>query len=354
VKTAINNDRKADMQLRQFYTKKILFILLSLLIIVTLIKLHSVDTFSQLSDRNNRQLQLIDNKMKSFSFAVFGDNRNSMDTFPSLINVINADGDNMFSIDIGDLVGNGEKRKYMLFLDQTKRFQKPFLTAIGNHDIENFGTEENGRENYHSLFGKFYYSFAVGDTYFILLDNANQYNVDTQQMEWLKEQLEKSLAYTNRFVFMHVPLFDPRVKASDIGHAMRDRKFAEELNAMFDRYHVAMLFASHIHAYYRGVWGNTPYIITGGAGAPLYGTDSEHSYYHYIKVRVNEKGTAYEVKKIPPAHFNSVDLFITTMRDAWRYIYYFFVFHYFTIILSILVLYGIIFLLNRRDDISRG
>lgn len=54
---------------------------------------------------------------------------------------------------------------------------------------------------------------------------------------------------------------------------MKDLDFAKKLNRLFDENNVTMLFVSHIHGYYRGVWGRTPYIMTGGAGAELAGSD---------------------------------------------------------------------------------
>ncbi len=57
--------------------------------------------------------------------------------------------------------------------------------------------------------------------------------------------------------------------------------------------------SNHIHAYYKGFWGKTPYIISGGAGAPLTESDTEHSFYHYIKIIVTPENVEYVVVKIP-------------------------------------------------------
>ena len=86
-----------------------------------------------------------------------------------------------------------------------------------------------------------------------------------------------------------------------------------------------MLFASHIHAYYRGVWGRTPYIITGGAGAELLGTDPEHDFYHYIVVTVGDEGVRYEVRRLKSPEFDIMD---RLLHDAWIYIRSFFSLHF--------------------------
>jgi 3',5'-cyclic AMP phosphodiesterase CpdA len=319
--------------MKRLFIKRVLLVVIVSLIIITGVKLYSVYQLSKITDFNHRQLQLIDKNIKNFSFAVLGDNRNSVAVFTNLINTINVDNDILFIIDGGDLVGNGEKKQYMFFIDQVKGFKKPFLTVIGNHDIKNYRgyfTEENGRENYYRLFGKFYYSFVIGDAYFIILDNANEERFDSQQMRWLKRQLEESLRYKYRFIFMHVPLFDPRVEDISKGYALKDKEFAQALNSLLDQYNITMLFASHIHAYYRGKWGKTPYIITGGAGAPLSGKNPGHSFYHYIKVSVSDKGIVYEVKIL--SDHASIGL-LDYIHNAWKYIYYFLALNYFYVML---------------------
>ncbi|NOZ68390.1 MAG: metallophosphoesterase [Deferribacteres bacterium] len=300
------------------------------------IKIYSLMTFPHISDWNYKQLRKIDHKSRAFSFAVFGDNKNSITTFDNLIRLLNSD-DILFSVDIGDLVQDGEREKFRFFINQIRKSKKPLLTVIGNHELR-----EDGRGAYYNFFGRFYYSFAVGDAYFIILDDADEYNLDPWQEEWLKEELKKALEYRYRFVFMHVPLYDPRKEGIMLGHALKDKEFAGNLNAIFDKYRVTMVFASHIHAYYRGLWGRTPYIITGGGGAELVGTDPLHDFYHYIKVTIDDKGVSYEVKKVGSPDFDIID---RLAHDAWIYIYSFVVLHYLDVILIVLVIY---FLLTVR------
>jgi hypothetical protein len=68
---------------------------------------------------------------------------------------------------------------------------------------------------------------------------------------------------------------------------------ADALKALFDANNVTMIFASHIHNYYNGNWGKTPYIISGGAGAPAEtGHPPNH---HYIVVNVVNSGINYSL-----------------------------------------------------------
>ncbi len=257
----------------QKLVKSILPAILTTLLLVTIgLKLHSLLSPEPVSNWNYHSLQKINPKQTDFSFVVFGDNKNSITVFRHLIDKINRE-NAAFAIDIGDLVFDGEMEKYNFFLKQAKLFKTPLMTAIGNHEIR-----EDGRTPYYNIFGRYYYSFRVGNAYFIILDDANEKNIDPWQMQWLRTELEKSQSSKYRFVFMHVPLYDPQPNTS---HCLSDTNNAAKLNRLFDHYKITMLFSSHIHAYFHGKWGQTPYIITGGAGAELAGKDTSHYFFHY-------------------------------------------------------------------------
>lgn len=315
----------------RLFNRYALSVVIILAVCVVGIKVYSVLSFPGIHNWNYYQLQHIDRSKKTFSFAVFGDNKNSITTFSRLIDRLNRENDIIFAIDVGDLVYDGEKEKFRFFIKQISRLRMPLLTAIGNHELR-----EGGRANYYDFFGAFYYSFTVGDSYFIVLDDANERNLDPWQMDWLKAELEKSRNFRYRFIFMHVPLYDPREGEYRVGHSLKDISFAQKLNALFDRYNITMLFVSHIHGYYRGVWGRTPYIITGGAGAELAGSDPEHYFYHYVKVSVAEGDVEYRVVKLPTPDFELMDRYI---HDAWIYIYAFFAVHYLDLIMMLALAY---------------
>ena len=322
------------MRIKIFHKYVLAFFIL-LLLFASGIKIHSVLRAPKISDWNYHQLQRIDCSKTNFSFVVFGDNKNSVKTFDNLISKLNKE-DILFAVDDGDLVYDGEKEKFRFFLNQIKNLSKPLLTVLGNH-----GVKEEGRAAYYGFFGPFYYSFAVGKSYFIILDDANERNLDDEQFAWLKNELRISQKYKNRFVFMHVPLYDPRKGEYKRGHSLKDLTFAKKLNDLFNENNVTMLFVSHIHAYYRGAWGRTPYIITGGAGAELAGSDPKHYFYHYIKVNVNSSGVKYSVVKLKSPGFELIDRWA---HDAWIYIYAFFAIHFIDSILLISLFYLIIYL----------
>lgn len=325
----------------KLFSRQVIVFFVLILLLASGIKIHSILTAPEISNWNYRQLQKIDKDQDDFSFAVFGDNKNSVKTFDTLISELNRD-DIMFSVDDGDLVYDGEDEKFRFFLNQIKELNKPLLTVFGNHEAR-----EKGRAVYYDIFGPFYYSFSVGDTYFIVLDDANERDLDEEQFAWLRNELRISQDYRNRFVFMHVPLYDPRKGDSQPGHSLEDLDFAKKLNDLFDENDVTMLFVSHIHAYYRGIWGKTPYIVTGGGGAELAGSDPDHYFYHYIKVTVTDSEVAYDVIKVKSPDFELIDRLV---HDAWIYIYAFFAIHFIDAILLISLLYLLIYIIRIRWD----
>ena len=326
--------------------KYFLGLVIFLTILVVGIKIYSILSFPGISDWNYTQLEKINKQQNEFSFVVFGDNKNSIGTFKSLIKKVNNE-NSLFAIDVGDLVYDGEKEKYRFFINQIKQIQKPLLTVVGNHEIK-----ENGRGNYYDFFGRFYYSLAIGSSYFMILDDADEKNIDPWQMEWLKKELQKSQHYKYRFVFMHVPLYDPRKGEFKRGHSLKDLACAKKLNDLFDQYHVTMIFASHIHAYYRGSWRKTPYIITGGAGAELAGADPAHYFYHYLVVHVSEQGVHYQIVKLKSPDFEIVD---RLTHDLWIYVYAFFAIHYLDMLIILALFYlGVHFICRKRKELLKN
>jgi len=137
-------------------------------------------------------------------------------------------------------------------------------------------------------------------------------------------------------VFMHVPLYDTRTEGFGLNHCMKNKAAARSLNAVFDRYDVTMLFSSHIHEYDRGVWGKTPYLITGGAGGTLAGTDPAHYFFHYMKVSVNDSGVKYDVVKLKSPGYTLLDRLV---YDTWLYVYAYLATHYLDIVIVVSMLY---------------
>ncbi len=255
--------------------------------------LLSFYTLSFADGYNNIMLKQIKNLKdtnQTFSFAVYGDNRGRNDILLSIINIIDNDKTILFSINNGDLVSDGFKYQFKHYLSIIKKSKKPIISIIGNHGIGLFENETN----YEKIFGKTHFSFSFKHSYFIIVDDADDESISLKQLSWLSKELDKSEQYTNKFVFMHIPLYDPRKGNYKEGHSLDNIKQVQLLNNLFDKHNVTTLFCSHIHSYYHGFWKKTPYIISGGAGAPL----KENGFFHYIKVTVDNSHIYYKVIKV--------------------------------------------------------
>lgn len=264
----------------------------------------------------------------TFTFAVMGDNKNSISTFKKIIDSVNAQPSIEFTMNTGDMVFDGNPIKYDFFLKQLKLFKNPMLPAPGNHDVA-----DHGIERYLSIFGPLYYSFAHGSTLFIVLNDSNQEDIDPWQLRWFKGELEKSRNYKHTFVFMHVPVYDPRKsKEEQPGHSMENLDSAGKVLNLMKQYHIDMVFAGHIHGYFRGDWEGVPYTITGGGGAEMIYTDPAHYFYHYIKVTVAGNAVSYDLVKMDSPDFNITDRIGAFL---WIYFYSFIVINYWVILLAI-------------------
>ncbi len=228
----------------------------------------------------------------SLTFAVLGDNRSNPPVFQQILQQMNHDPSLAFAIDLGDLVETGTVENFRAFLDQVRQnLRLPLLTVLGNHDLG----KEHGARLYQRIFGPDHYAFPIKGNYFIVVNDVENYEIGEPQWRWLEGELKKSRAYKTRLIFLHAPLFDPR--GGENHHALSEDT-GRRLAALFRRYHVTHVFAGHIHSYFSGNWDGVPYTITAGAGAPLYGTDPEHYFYHYLKVTLKDDQVHIEVQRL--------------------------------------------------------
>ncbi len=226
------------------------------------------------------------------TFAVLGDNRGNLPVFARLLDQIGRDPEIMFVIHLGDTVGSGELENYRDFFGSLRRHLKvPFLAVIGNHELHH---DPHGYL-YEELFGPRYFSFHLGGTYFIMVDDAGKASLDAEQYRWLEQELKKAQAYKTRLVFLHVPLFDPR--RDGYRHSLPPES-SQRLATLFKKYRVSRIFAGHIHGYFEGRWEGVPFTISAGAGAPLYGTDPGHFFYHYLKVSIRGDAVRIQVRRL--------------------------------------------------------
>ena len=244
-------------------------------------------------DWNRRTLKRIKvPEGSSLTFAVLGDNRSNPEIFTQVLQHMNQEPGLAFAIDVGDLVESGSRETFGQFLTQVRQHLRlPLLTAIGNHDLD----QQRSSALYRRIFGPDYYAFHCKDNYFIVVNDVSPQGIGPRQWRWLEANLKKSQAYQTRLIFLHIPLFDPR--GGEHHHGLSE-EMERKLLALFRQYHVTHIFAGHIHSYFSGNWDGVPYTISAGAGAPLYGSDPAHFFYHYLKVTLKEGKVHIEVRRL--------------------------------------------------------
>jgi hypothetical protein len=65
--------------------------------------------------------------------------------------------------------------------------------------------------------------------------------------------------------------------------------------ALFVRWHVDLILASHVHQFSSFVQAGIPSYITGGLGAPLTASGPEHAFHHFLQLDATPDRIAVEV-----------------------------------------------------------
>ncbi|MHA1964308.1 MAG: metallophosphoesterase family protein [Candidatus Thorarchaeota archaeon] len=213
------------------------------------------------------------------NFYVFGDSQGYQDGILEIAEIANLERPD-FVFHCGDLTPFGQSNQYEEVVSAIEAFAVPVYTTVGNHDIR-----EGGGERYQQHFGSSTYSFDSGPIHFTIF-NTSTNDVSETEMVWLENDLSQSSSEI-KFVFTHTPPFDPR---TGLDHGMLNDTTAEKLMALFEAQSVNTVFAGHIHMYNESVRNGVRYVITGGAGASLYASESEGGIHHFVNVTLSETG----------------------------------------------------------------
>jgi 3',5'-cyclic AMP phosphodiesterase CpdA len=231
-----------------------------------------------------------------FSFAVVGDSGSGGKgqlAVAALLEHLEPD----FILHTGDVVyPAGEERHYgrRFFTPYGDLIKKvPVFPVLGNHDVR----EGNGAaflKNFHPPLGssgstKRYYSFDWGDAHFVALDSELYYGDEGGSAEQQKTFLERDLAATDKrlkIAFLH------RSPYGSSRHGGDDR-VRQDLESIFARHEVDLVFAGHDHVYERTIpIKGATYVVSGGGGRRLYPagkgrlTACSRSAHHAVLVRV--------------------------------------------------------------------
>ncbi len=172
---------------------------------------------------------------------------------------------------------------YNLFEETVKNLKMPIYYTMGNHEV--FGLykksgvspdhKEYGKKLYENRLTKRYYSFDFKNWHFIVIDGVgftedrHYYGyVDSVQVEWLKQDLEKTGKNKPVAISTHIPLLsvgaqitlgptEPFAKSSIINNA-------NEIRTILEQYNVKLVLQGHLH-FLEDINYNGIHYITGGA-----------------------------------------------------------------------------------------
>jgi 3',5'-cyclic AMP phosphodiesterase CpdA len=171
-----------------------------------------------------------------------------------------------------------------------------FVPVPGNHDI--VGSKRN-QEIFQEHLKHLYYSFDHQGCHFVSLDSevvGQAGRITGEQLAWLKRDLAANKSAVLTFVFVHRPLFPVN---GHVGSSLdEDKTNRDTLHQLFVDMGVDCVFAGHEHLFNHSTHDGLTYIISGGAGAPLYAPADRGGFYHYLLVTVH--GTAYSIEVRQP------------------------------------------------------
>lgn len=233
-----------------------------------------------------------------FRMVAWGDNRTDSRTCEKVAQLIAAQNPDIV-INVGDVVTDGNiysqwNREYFAPI---RHFASsvPSYIAIGNHENDSHWFDDlvsqPGNEHW--------FSFTYGNSRFIILDTNRPYHSNTEQHEWLIEELNSDEFRNSdfRFAFFHHP---PYSEQWDSPGYVGEHKVRSFLVPLFEEYEVDMVFSGHTHDYERGSrmlesGHEIYYVITGGGGSALDRVETKdwdvielhRSLYHCVSIDVN-------------------------------------------------------------------
>jgi len=221
----------------------------------------------------------------SFTFAVCGDSHGCGEIYGRILDSVRRDGC-AFLIHVGDLVQRGTEQEFVEFAQFMSDFNTPFYPVPGNRDTPDGLLTAFLK---HSGAPAARYSFDYGPVHVSIIDTSSGSALG--ELAWLAGDLDAT-DRPIKIVALHYPPFDPA--GSDyIMQAGND-----ELMNLVSEKGVKLVFAGHIHTYDQAERDGVRYIITGGAGAPLYATDNRPAYYHYVRATVEGEEITTKVVRI--------------------------------------------------------
>jgi 3',5'-cyclic AMP phosphodiesterase CpdA len=260
--------------------------------------------FAAQDQQITQKLAALEKIPSKFSFVVLGDNRAGDPAcdavYQKLIAAALARKPDLM-VNTGDQIDKpGNIEHWKRFWELSRNVTVPYFFTVGNHDahVEVAGSEETYKAQVELPGNELYYSFAAGNSLFVVLDSyikGEDKKITGEQFKWLEQVLAASKQKT-KFVFIHHPLYPEAAKGKHHGNSLdRYKEERDRLQALFVKNKVTMVFLGHEHYYLRKTIDGIPHIIAGGGGAPLYAKDEDGGFHHYVLVTVDGDKVSGEV-----------------------------------------------------------
>lgn len=143
----------------------------------------------------------------------------------------------------------------------------PFLPAFGNHEaifghaywrgyIDVPGAYNTDRRDY---------AFSYGNSHWIIYDSATA--MDDARIEWITAKLIEGAQYPFSFVVFHHPFYSFSKHTPNLSKR-------ELFHPLFVKHGVTAVWNGHNHCYEHFLVDGVHYLVVGGGGSSLYGTES--------------------------------------------------------------------------------
>jgi predicted phosphodiesterase len=231
-----------------------------------------------------------------FRFVIYGDTRSQARPHAAVVEAIRREGPE-FVVHTGDLVEDGRNEddwQQFFTLEAPLLRVAPFVPVIGNHEIAQ--PFSNGMDNYRRYVhvapggpsAELDSVLRYGNVRFVLANSYDDWSGDART--WIDHELGRARREGPDdwlFVVMH---WGPR---SSGPHGDNELVAEAGVDAILRRHRVDLVISGHDHAYERGDDEGLRYIVSGGAGAPLYRRRDDRTMtrafaaeHHYVRVDV--------------------------------------------------------------------
>ena len=205
-----------------------------------------------------------------------------------------------FVLNTGDISLEGYRYEYTRYRSIIGASKVPWLTARGNHELYS----DSGTYYFNKIIGDTDFVFERGNLKFIILSDCHQlhlnrknysnYYISKQQLSWLDSILiDANKPNKIPIVVSHVPpCISGYYSRHCLGYSRQypkpniEKSNVKTFLEVLYFYRVPLAIFGHIHLYDSFVYNGVTFVITGGAGAPLY-TDFKRGkpVHHYILIK---------------------------------------------------------------------